>query len=197
MRRHTRESEKRRKLYLAVFIILVMVSGSVGFIGLYNSDDGTASNTDYNGFSFSQDGNQWVTEVDGDEYQFSLHPQQIPLFVPRGAVDRLDGVSSVTLVFDPAISDLQYVDLARFELRRFFLQRGVAVQQGITAETDNYPLSVITCVPGEGETTITFIEQNESGVFTDQNCITIAAQNPVEHIGFAERIMYMVLGVMR
>ena len=179
-----------------------MVASTFGFIAAYQTDK--SSNLNYNGFPFLKKDNLWVTKAtppfgtEKKEYSFLLHPLEITTKINPDIPSIIKQAPTITLTFDPNITSLQYVDAARFELTQFLgFDLGKDVQNAVLAPSLVYNLSVVSC-PSKSDTLyITFITSNETSAFAEGNCITIATNNPLNYVAYAEEIIYDLLGIMK
>lgn len=189
-----RKQNSRKKLYISLFIIAVMVLST---FGVYLSASGNSSDGGYNGFTFRQKNNQWITKVNDKDYAFFFHPLDLTMDVPQEIITAIRQSPSLTLTFDPNMSQLQYADVARFELSQFLaFDLGKNVENAVLNKTSVYNLPIAACSGTEDKLFITFIEANESKAFIENNCITIATDNPTEYLGYAEKIIYSLLGIV-
>ena len=188
------------KKYMGLFIVAVMILSTFGFIASFNQN--TQQDYSYNGFEFEQKNNQWVTEADTpfgkQEFAFLFHPLSLTVDVPAEIPNAIKQTPEIVLTFDPNITEIQYVDAARFELSQYLLTNlGKNLRHTVTQNTTIYGFPVETCSQKPGTTYLTFEASNESSAFINENCITITALNPADYIQYSEKILYMMLGVMQ
>ena len=180
-----------------MFIIAVMVLSTFGFILSFNTQT-PDQQLDYNGFKFRIVDNQWTTKVDGQEYAFYFHPLDMNIQVPGDVKSTINTAPKIYLTFDPEITELQYVDLARFKLSQFLTNLGKNVENAVLNQTELYDLSTITCQNASAQSTvIQFKELNQSKIFIESDyCIRISAFTSADFVKHAEGIIYTLLGVI-
>ncbi|MBI4153228.1 hypothetical protein HY497_01780 [Candidatus Woesearchaeota archaeon] len=194
-----RRPESGRKKYMGIFIVAVMILSTFGFIASFNKN--TQQDYSYNGFGFEQKNNQWVTEADTpfgkQEFAFLFHPLSLTVDVPVEIPNTLKQVPEIVLAFDPNITEIQYVDAARFELSQYLITSlGKNLRHAVTQNTTAYSFPVETCSKKSDMAYITFGASNESSASINENCITITTFNPSDYIEYSEKIIYMMLGVI-
>ena len=192
-----RRKPDHKKLYIAIFIIAVMVLSTFGFILSFNVQD--TDQLDYNNFKFRLVDNQWITKVDGKEYTFYFHPLDVSTQAPSEIKNIINTAPKIYLTFDPEISELQYVDLARFELSQFLtLDLGKNVENAVLNQTELYDLPIITCDNASIQNPVVQFEQlNQSKIFIEPDyCIRVSASTSVDFVKHAEGIIYILLGII-
>ena len=188
------------KKYMGLFIVAVMILSTFGFIASFNQN--TQQDYSYNGFEFEQKNNQWVTEADTpfgkQEFAFLFHPLSLTVDVPAEIPTAIKQSPEIVLAFNPNITEIQYVDAARFELSQYLITTlGKNLRHAVTQNTSIYNFPVETCSQKLNTLYITFEEANESIASLNENCIAITALNPADYIQYSEKILYMMLGVMQ
>ena len=184
----------RKKVYLSIFIVAIMVLSTFGIIANYTSPN---QDTDYNGFSFYRDANGfWITSVNDQDYKFFFHPLDLGVEIPDEITEKIKQSKTITLTFSPKMQDLQYLDAARFELSQFLTERGIQVASGITEINETYGLPVVLCNPSSENPIIHFTSSNTTSASIDSSCITFTAATSERHLAHAEKIIYTLLGVI-
>jgi hypothetical protein len=202
MRRHREKSERRKKFYISLFIVAVMVLSTLGFVASYGQGNINSGGTDYsyNGIEFTQLGNQWQTTVDTpfgeQDFTFFYHPLHFTTTVPSEITEAITASPDITLTFDPNITQVQFIDAGRFQLSNYLINNlGKNVEHATTSNTTAYALPVLTCTSGQTHITITYRE-GESGISQENNCITIQSYSSVDYLQYSEQIIYKLLGVI-
>src|SRR3989344_6397030 len=147
------------KKYMGLFIVAVMILSTFGFIASFNQN--TQQDYSYNGFEFEQKNNQGVTEADTpfgkQEFAFLFHPLSLTVDVPAEIPNAIKQTPEIVLTFDPNITEIQYVDAARFELSQYLLTNlGKNLRHTVTQNTTIYGFPVETCSQKPGTTYLTF-----------------------------------------
>ena len=71
-----RKKKDNKKIYISVFIVVIMVLSTFGFILGFGGQGGEQS-FEYNGFEFRTVNNQWLLKVDGMVHEFYFHPSDV------------------------------------------------------------------------------------------------------------------------
>lgn len=160
---------KRRRFWISVFVIVVMVSGSVGFIAT-SIGGGSGQQSGY-GFSYEVRDQFIVVRVDGEDVRFYNTPQGIQ--VPDRAGELLRGAQSVTLSFNASdVENTQFVELARFDLSTYLR---VPTSAGLLASSDESSFPVVTCADAtEEQPVVAFVREPGLSVSVNGSCITLA-----------------------
>lgn len=195
-----RRRDAGSKKYMGLFIVAVMILSTFGFIIGFNQN--SAQDYSYNGFEFTQEGNQWVTEADTPfgkrEFAFLFHPLSLNVDVPAAIPDAIKRTPEIVLAFDPNITEIQYVDAARFELSQYLISYlGKNLRHAVTQNTTIYGFPVETCSQKPDVIYVTFEGSNESSASITENCITLTALNPTDYLEYSEKIIYMMLGIIQ
>jgi hypothetical protein len=191
------EEEKKKfwskRNLVALFIIIVMVGSSAGFI--FGRDEGYSSK--YNGLKFKLINNVWLTKINDQEVRFHFHPAEVEnLSVSNDSIEKLD-MPSIYFTFE-AGKNLQYVDMVRYEfITSLQEQLNIYVTSGVLNKTEEYNFPVINCENATEEMPVLkFIFSNETRVYSDGNCVIAEAQSEQEMLAISDRIRYGLFGVI-
>ncbi len=194
-----RRRENKSKAYIGLFIVAVMILSTFGFIVGFNQN--TAQDYSYNGFEFEQQGNHWVVEAETPfgtkEFTFLLHPLSLSVDVPTTIPEAIKQTPTIIFTFDPNVTGIEYVDAARFELSQYFISNlGKNIRHTVTQNTTQYSFPIETCTQTPNTVYIIFEESDQSNASLSDNCITLAASSPQDYIEYAEKIIYMMVGII-
>lgn len=199
MNRHERNqrSDRRKKFVVSIFFVFILVASTIGFVATFQQPTQDFS---YNDHEFTQRNNQWVTEIEtpfGEkEYAFYYHPAYFTIHVPLDVVQTIKASPEIVLTFDPNVTEIQYVDAARFQLHNYLtLDLGKNVQHAVMTNTTLYNFPVERC-GARNALYISFVEGNQSTITQENNCITIQSFSAVDYIQYSESIIYRLLGVI-
>ena len=179
---------------VALFIIIVMVGSSAGFI--FGRDEGYSSK--YNGFKFKLINNVWLTKINGKEVRFHLHPTEVEnLSVSNDSIKKLDS-PSIYFTFE-AGKNLQYIDMIRYEfITSLQEQLNTYVASGVLNATEAYKdFPVIDCINATADMPVLkLIFSNETKAYSEGNCVIAEAQSEREMLAISDRIRYGLFGVI-
>ena len=192
------QSQKRKQMYMSIFVVIILVLSTFAFVLSFKAPTQDFS---YNGFEFTQKNNQWITEITtplGEkEYSFYTHPSELWMDLSPEITAKIKQFPTITIAFDPTIEEIQYVEVARFQLIQFLAtDLGKNVHSAVTNTTTLYDFPVETCTPNSDSLFISFTQNNQSTASVDGNCIHIYASDSMDFIRYAEKIIYQLLGVI-
>jgi len=190
--------KKRRdkgKVWLTIFLALIMVSSIFGFVISSQSDN--TRKTTYNNFEFESINNQWVTEINGQETAFLEHPANLEsIEIPSEAANLLSNKPSVYLTFEEAQEyDLKFIDLTRLRLNDHLsnLLNIYVINGAVNSST----LPPITCLNATSSVPVIYLKSaQESKITLENNCLIIQAKQN-DFISLSERLLYNWLGVIQ
>jgi len=194
-----RRDEDKAKKWIGWFIISIMVLSVLAF-GASFVTQGTNSLSRHNGFKFQQlqTNGEWQVEVGDVTHQFVYHPTQItPVTIDESALAPLREAFQVSISFDPALDEPQYVDYARLRLAEHFLLQDIQVAQGINQESEIYSLPLVGCDAAKALQPVVMLELgNETMVTVEGNCITLTSTSEINLLQLTESLRYKLLGVI-
>lgn len=183
----------KKTLYVSIFIVVIMVSSTLGFI-LTRS---TSSSQNYNGHKFYLRNNHWVLEKDKQEYSFYFHPSELEnINLSSSLTFTLQDSPVIALSFNPNAS-LEYIDYSRFTLAENLFRQNTYVINGITQPHKNYNLSIITCQNATPQQPVLILRKaNTTQIREEKPCFYLEASSEYDFIALTERTIYSLLGVM-
>lgn len=190
---------ERKKVYMSVFIIVIMVLSVFGYVANFysgGSSNDQTSRYSYNGYEFSRNDNQWEVSVEGEQYNFAFHPLDLNFNIPSRVSEKIDSNDDITLLINPDMDQIQYVELSRFKLQEFLRSRGKNVNSAVVNSSDRYDLPVKKCDSNSSSLSIYFNNSLNSRSSVDGNCINIGGTTSSDYLGFSEKIIYKRLGVI-
>ncbi len=183
------------KLWMSLFIIVIMVMSTAGFVINYATGGGKVK---YNGYSFSAGKGVVSTSINGKELVLEYLPQQVEAInVSEDSINKLRSTKMVYMTSDhDSYSD--YVASAEFSMSHAIAYHlGIYSAAGFTKET-NTTAPVITCGNSTSQVPVLYFRKsNETRAFTDGNCVVAEAGSAQDFIALANRLVYGMLGVIR
>ena len=176
--REEQERQQRMRFWIGIFIIFVMVIGSVGFIA---TSLGTGAGNG-GGLNYEVRDNQVFVQTPGGEVPFYNLPQGVA--VPDGVGELLRSADEVVVAFNASDEEnLQFVEAARWDLSNYL---SASVSSGLLVESEEYSLPVVSCadatqqqpvirlVGGSGAPAVTFEEEYCVTLHGDEVSILLA-----------------------
>lgn len=205
-----KSSEKRsdKNFFYALGIIVVGILVLV-LIGL--QFHGYEMNKDsYNNFRFYQKGMFWATFIEKDgmltEIPFYYHPRELEEYVHQPGLEDLllKHNGSVLITLDPDLNSTAVqaaVQVSRMTGERFNILN-LPTQVGITnlpegsAGNSTYP--IVTCDDADNTTVVVWLKVGMvNSLYNSGNCIIIEGTDEQQLIRGAEKLDYLLLGIMR
>lgn len=187
------KDNRKLKVFMGVFIILLMVVSTLGVI-FYGYAGNTAS-TDYNGFGFTPKNQQWESKIEGKKYLFSYHPSQLDaLNMSADMINAVKNSKAVAISYNPKSASKNELATAQYELSTL-LPKPI-----INSFTENIGTQVptYTCSNATSDIVVViFEESNVNDISMDSNCIKFKAIQPFDFLAYGDRLAYGVLGVIK
>ncbi|MCK4522245.1 MAG: hypothetical protein KAU20_06730 [Nanoarchaeota archaeon] len=193
MRRHDEKREKRKRLFMSLFIVAIMVFSVAG----YMIGRGSSESTEYNGFKFTRKNNYWVTDINDIEISFDYFPTEVEnINISSRIIDRIKNSREVDITSDFNNSFKEGISLAHLKLSMILSNINIYVRKGFTAN-NTYDMPVITCEDATDFIPVILFEKyNKTGVYEDGNCIIVRAKSEIDFIAVKDRILYSVFGII-
>jgi len=193
--------KKKRKFtaqaWMAMFIVLIMASSIIGFLWGGGQEDAF----EYGGISFEEIDDYYYAEINGKKARFYNFPSEILFFnMSQEVIDAIAGNVMVYITFDPdnlSRTDLSYIDLFRFELRKEFMDYfSMYAVDAVSAENSTYLPLYVTCANATAAVpVINLVSSNQALAEVSGNCVTIKGKN-IDFIIAKDRILYGLFGVI-
>ena len=191
------KKEKNRRLFMSIFIVVIMSLSVFGF--MMGKDSGTQLR--YNDLKFTQltVGNQlkWVTEINKQDIAFDYFPANIEnIEIDPAIIDRIKNSPQIDFTSDPNSTFKEAIALSQFELSKVFAVAEKYSRVGFNQENE-YNIPVITCEETTSIIPVLFFERsNETKVYQKNNCIFVTARSQQDFLILKDRLIYGVFGVI-
>ena len=181
----------KKELLWGIFIAVIMISSTIGFIYSGGSSDYVYKEkfkfkaTDSNTFIYSASAKQ--------QFVFRYLPPQVEDLNLSTKID----TPMIYLSFNPNSSNLDMIELMRFELFEDFKKLGIHAVQGVLVNDSVYALPVITCKNASvSSPVIIFSSSNETKITEARGCVLFESKDGADIVRLKERLLYSTLGVM-
>lgn len=185
-------------LLMTIFLGGIMIISAFGVMFYMPNYD---SSINYNGFKIYQRNSLYLVEIDKNTQAiFNFHPLDVERFNFSGAEKVLKNSSVIYLTFNPNTTNLNYIDLARFQLVNDLNSiLNIAVVEGVTEKNENYEsLQLIDCSSAtEYVPVIKFEFGNETMSKFVNNCLTLTSLTGTDLVRMKDSLEYRLLGVIR
>jgi hypothetical protein len=178
----------KSKEFMTMFTLLVMVLSSFGFMW-----QGSKNRTHtYNGFRFHNEGNAWSIIINKNKLYF----QDLPEDVVNVSFSVMKPINSQRIygAYDPRDTTINYRYVMGV-LADYLKVFNIVIQPACTTEEGCGNIPVVDC--SSERTVIEFRKSNETGVYSDNNCIVISGKD-IDHMNKAiERYVYQLYGIIK
>jgi ABC-type glycerol-3-phosphate transport system permease component len=194
----TREKRRQKttQIIIGIFIAALMVLSVFGII-LGNSSGTTGADViAEQGYDFAlvgtQTGQYWQTELGGIERQFFYLPSQVTS-VPASFNQASLQEATLYLAFDPAETNLEVIDYARYTFANDLSAYGQTALSGMTQPSAAYAFPIINC---SSTTTpvILFRIGNETSIGQEEYCVVVQGTDQSALLTAFERLRYLYYG---
>lgn len=191
-----KEKKERKKWWLIIFIVFIMIGTSVSFVFIGFSP--AAGRAEYNGISFASQGSIWVAKINGREAAFSFLPNDVENIPASGDLfKKLQGKVEIDVTYDSNSTYRESIALAQHQMGLALAQYNVYARRGFTAN-NTFNLPVIKCSDATlNVPAVYFRYGNATNIRDDGNCVIAEANSNTDFIRVKDRLLYGIFGVMK
>lgn len=183
--------QKRIRMVIGAFIIILMVSSVVGIAVIYYAPPSTAPVGTSVRFDYQIQDNIIYADIDDQVIPFYTFPDASVPIEPL-AVEWLQDSSAIILAFDPADEEnVQFAELIAFDLSSYLDKQTATV---VLSESDQYPLPLASCDNSTQTVPIVQIINGTTGFSVTGNCLTLSG-NEFSLIAARDQLLYDYFGV--
>ncbi|TKJ17603.1 hypothetical protein CEE44_03655 [Candidatus Woesearchaeota archaeon B3_Woes] len=195
MRRHEHKREKKKRLYMSLFIVMIMTLSVLGYMIGSGYEDQTKF--EYNDFKFNQITNRWKTKINNYDVIFDYSPLQVEhINITPNIIERIKNSPQIDTTSNINSSFKEAIALAQYNLAQLLALNNNFLRGGFTTENE-FNTSIITC---EGATqyipVLLFEKSNQTKIYEENNCIIIKARSEQDVIALKDRLAYGVFGII-
>ena len=203
MKKNKQTKERRKKLMIGIFGVILLVS-SLGGVVLYGNNNPQSnkitlniSNKNYE-FTRNQQNSlvYYSLDIDNKKVNFYYLPYEVEYInISPEIVDSIKESNQLYLTFNPEDQEsLRFIDLVRFDLSET-LSNKYLINGILEKNNELYRLPYLNCENAtEFTPVIKFIESNTTEVFKKDNCINIKSR-AAGFIKIRDKIIYSLYGV--
>ena len=190
-----KERKEKKKLGLILFIVFIMIGTSVSFVFFGFSP--ATERVKYNGFSFVNNGNIWIAEINGREAAFSFLPGEVENILAEDFSKRLQGKFEIDATYDSNSTYKESIALAHHQMGLTLAAYSIFVRKGFTTN-NTFNLPIITCDNATINVPVVYFRHgNATNININNNCIIAEASANADFIKVKDRLLYGILGVMK
>ena len=183
---------KNSKMLMGIFIVGIMILSIFGFVLNYQLSP--AKRFKYNGIRFTQTGQGWSAEMDGNEKFFVFHPEEVEhINLTEETKSLLTNPFSVALSYDDSKEAATLAELQYYAEQN--LADRITVIRGVTSNMTALPQ--ITCDSAtEKQPVLLFRLGNQTQVVTQDSCVIVEGIDGRSLVQLTDWVQYALLGVI-
>lgn len=189
--------KKEKKRYgLILFIVVIMIGTSVSFVFFGFSP--ATERVKYNGFSFASNGNIWISRINGVDAAFSFLPKETEdVYVLGDLYQILQGKYEIDATSDANSTYKESIALAQHQLALTLSAYNIFLRKGFTANS-TFQVPIITCNDATANVpVIYFTFGNTTNINVNNSCVIAEASSNTDFIRVKDRLLYVLLGVVK
>ena len=189
-----RKQEKRKKVWIGVFMALLMIFSGFGiYLGSVTDPE---QDFEYNEHSFKAEEGRYIVKVNNFEVPFYNLPYDIEdINLSSEATALIKNAWVPQIVFDPEQESLEYIELTRFDWSTWW---GKPILSGVVKESTDYPtLPVLSCANATPNGPVIYL--NSTPDFTyhlEGNCLILNALG-ADFLRWRDRVLYTHLRILK
>jgi hypothetical protein len=195
MKKH-KDKKKLGVILVSAFIVFSMV---ISIFAIVVDNQGQDSN-EYNKHKILFTNSGYKTKINGNYQEFYNHPTELErINISSNIISKLKNGIGIAFLFNPNESvteNLQYIDVVRYDAG---LQFDKSVYFGITSNSSNYQLPIISCANATAEYPFIMINISSTTGFSiseeNPNCIIMNGKLK-DILASKDRLVYTYYGVM-
>lgn len=178
--------EKTKKNMVTFLLVFIMISSVIGFMW----GGGGSQKEKYGQWTFTLKNNQWVTNVDGQEFGFDYFPTEVE---DISAELNLRGNPQIDTTYDLEDDNVEAISLAQFQMDEVMSKLNVFLRKGLTS-ANQYDLPIIDC---DSEYPVIYFRTGSSTQITvEGKCVIAESRNAADFIRLKDRLLYDLLGII-
>jgi len=191
-----KEKKEKKRWGLILFIVFIMIGTSVSFVFFGFSP--ATERVKYNGFSFVNNGNIWISKINGREAAFSFLPSEVEsVSAFEDFSKRLQGKFEIDVTYDFNSTYKESIALAQHQMGLTLTQYNIFVRKGFTTN-NTFNLPIITCNNSTLNVPVIYFRySNVTNIHMENNCIIAEASTNADFIKVKDRLLYGILGVIK
>ena len=193
-----KEKKEKRKWGLILFIVFIMIGTSVSFVFLGFAP--VEDKVKYKGIAFEKNNNIWVAKINGAEAAFSFLPGEVEI-IPEfnNSFQMLQNKYEIDSTSDLNSTHKEAIALAQYQMGLTLQAYNIYLRKGFTANTSFIPPPpIITCNNATQNVPVLYFKYgNSTNIHAENNCIIAEANTNADFIKAKDRLLYIMLGVVK
>ena len=195
MRRNKHQREKKKRLYMSLFIVVIMTLSVLGYMIGSGFEDQTKLK--YNDFKFNKINNRWKTQINNYDVTFDYSPPQVEhINISLNIIERIKNAPQIDTTSDINSKFKEVIALSQYNLAQLLALNNNFLRGGFTTENE-FNTSIITCETATQFIPVLFFQKsNETKIYEENNCIIMKARSEQDVIALKDRLAYGVFGII-
>lgn len=190
MIRDEQKKAGKKRLYMSLFIIVIMSFSVLGFIIGGGSER-------YNGFKFKEFKSGWIVKINKQPIFFDNFPTDVlDIEMSSNIANRLKSSFQIDVTSDFNSTFKEAVANAEFQLSQALAHDSKFIRVGFRQETEFNALVLDCSNATQFVPVMYFKEANETSIKMQGDCIILSAKNAIDVIAIKDLIMYTIFGII-
>lgn len=190
-----------KKMIMSLFICAIMILSVIGFV-LVDYSSGEETKKTYNGYKFIRTQNGWKGNINGEKITFNYLPDQTEdINITPQAKTQLQTTPILAITYDPNSKWAQDYGALQYYLEQTLNSQTRYLLRAVTNNTKYPTIPQITCKNATSQLPVAVLTMNTTQDKTQMNyannCLTITATKTNEIYRATDRLIYIILGVMK
>jgi hypothetical protein len=184
-----------KKMVIGLIIAFLMISSIFGFVVDFAFQP-SVKKLKYNDIKFRLVNQQYFASIDGEERTFVFFPADLEFIQVPDDVKSLLGASVLTITYSPKSDIAENLGEAQyyFELQ---LQDKIVIERALT-NNEGTELPQKSCADATDSQPVIELRRGDvSEIRADGNCVVVTALDAYDLYQQTERLVYVILGVMK
>ncbi len=193
-----KEKKEKKKFGLILFLVFIMIGTSFSFVFFGFSP--ATEKVKYNSYSFTfvPSQNIWIAKINGRQAAFSFLPQDVEgISAFEDISNRLNGKFEIDATSDSNSTYKEAIALAQHQMGLTLLTYNLYLRKGFTTN-NTFNLPIITCDDATANVPVIYFRYgNSTNIHIEDNCIIAEASTNIDFIKVKDKLLYVILGVMK
>ena len=171
-----------------------MTSSILGFVWT----NITTNNVTFNGHKFKRQGDSFTVQINGQRINTHYLPTDIEhIQIDQEIKSKIKNSPMFYISFNPYGDNIDYIDKARFNLDNELKKTNIYAISGITNNSINYNLPIITCENATSYVPVIHLKEGNNTKFSlKDNCIIAESNSKEGFIALKDIIIYTIFDII-
>lgn len=190
-----------KKTMMSIFISVIMILSVIGFV-LVDYSDGEETKKTYNGYKFIRMQNGWKGNIGGEKITFNYLPNQLEdIKITPEAITQMQTSPMLAVTYDSNSKWAQDYGALQYYIEQTLNSQARYIKRAVTNNTKHPSMQQLTCKNASKQLPVILLDvnitQDRTQMNYENNCLTITATRTNEIYRATDRLIYIILGVMK